>query len=399
MNYFGQSAWLLTMEGQTLEGISPFYAIVPKFILPFGVMVATTAAVVASQALISGSFTLINEAIRLNLWPKLRIVYPSNLKGQLYIPSINWLLMVGCIGVVLFFQESSKMEAAYGLTIIIGMMMSSILLIYYMTLKRYPGFVIYSFAAIYFLVESSFLLANLDKFPHGGYVSILIALALMLVMWVWYDSRKIRNRYVEFVKLEDYLGLLYDLSKDMSIPKYATHLVYLTGAEMKDEIESKTIYSILQKQPKRADIYWFVHVDVTDEPYTMEYKVNEIIRDDVIRIDFRLGFRIAPRINLMFRKVVQDMVKNREVDITSRYESLNKNNVMGDFRFVVMEKFLSNENDLPFYEKIVLKTYFWLKSISLSEEKAFGLDTSSVTVEKVPLVIAPPKELNLKRIA
>jgi KUP system potassium uptake protein len=224
-------------------------------------------------------------------------------------------------------------------------------------------------------------------------------MALMLVMWVWYDSRKIRNRYVEFVKLEDYLGLLYDLSKDMSIPKYATHLVYLTCADMKDEIESKTIYSILQKQPKRADIYWFVHVDVTDEPYTMEYRVNEIIRDDVIRIDFRLGFRVAPRINLMFRKVVQDMVKNREVDITSRYESLNKNNVMGDFRFVVMEKFLSNENELPFYEKIILKVYFFLKSISLSEEKAFGLDTSSVTVEKVPLVISPPKELNLRRIS
>lgn len=399
LNYFGQSAWLLSIEGQTITEISPFYAIIPKGILPLGVAIATTATVVASQALISGSFTLINEAIRLNLWPKLRIVYPSNLKGQLYIPSINWLLMTGCIGVVLFFQESSKMEAAYGLTIIIGMMMSSILLIYFMTLKRYLKPIIYSFAAVYFIVESSFLIANLEKFPHGGYVSILIAMALMLVMWVWYDSRKIRNRYVEFVKLEDYLGLLYDLSKDMSIPKYATHLVYLTGADMKDEIESKTIYSILQKQPKRADIYWFVHVDVTDEPYTMEYRVNEIIRDDVIRIDFRLGFRVAPRINLMFRKVVQDMVKNREVDITSRYESLNKNNVMGDFRFVVMEKFLSNENELPFYEKIILKVYFFLKSISLSEEKAFGLDTSSVTVEKVPLVISPPKELNLRRIS
>jgi len=399
LNYFGQSAWLLSIEGQTISDISPFYAIIPKGILPLGVVIATTATIVASQALISGSFTLINEAIRLNLWPKLRIVYPSNLKGQLYIPSINWLLMIGCIAVVLFFQESSKMEAAYGLTIIIGMMMSSILLIYFMTLKRYFKPVIYSFAAVYFVVESSFLIANLEKFPHGGYVSILIAMALMLVMWVWYDSRKIRNRYVEFVKLEDWLGLLYDLSKDMSIPKYATHLVYLTGADMKDEIESKTIYSILQKQPKRADIYWFVHVDVTDEPYTMEYRVNEIIRDDVIRIDFRLGFRVAPRINLMFRKVVQDMVKNREVDITSRYESLNKNNVMGDFRFVVMEKFLSNENELPFYEKLILKIYFFLKSISLSEEKAFGLDTSSVTVEKVPLVISPPKELNLKRIS
>jgi KUP system potassium uptake protein len=191
---------------------------------------------------------------------------------------------------------------------------------------------------------------------------------------------------------------MYDLSKDLSIPKYATHLVYLTSAGRKDEIESKIIYSILQKQPKRADIYWFVHVDLMDEPYTMEYKVTEIIKDDVIRIDFRLGFRVAPRINLMFRKVVQDMVKNKEVDITSRYESLNKNNVIGDFRFVVMEKFLSSENELPFYEKVVLKIYFFLKSISLSEEKAFGLDTSSVNIEKVPLIISPPREIHLKRL-
>jgi KUP system potassium uptake protein len=306
--------------------------------------------------------------------------------------------MFGCIGIVLFFRESKNMEAAYGLTIIIGMLMSSILLVYYMRLKRYRMFYIVGFMIIYAVIEVSFLIANLDKLPHGGWVTMLIATLLVIIMWIWYDARRIRNSYVEFVKLDEYLGLMFDLSKDLSIPKYATHLVYLTSANRKDEIESKIIYSILQKQPKRADIYWFVHVDLMDEPYTMEYRVTEIIKDDVIRIDFKLGFRVAPRINLMFRKVVQDMVKNKEVDITSRYESLNKNNVIGDFRFVVMEKFLSSENELPFYEKVVLKIYFFLKNISLSEEKAFGLDTSSVNIEKVPLIIAPPREINLKRL-
>ena len=306
--------------------------------------------------------------------------------------------MFGCIGVVLFFRESKNMEAAYGLTIIIGMIMTSLLLIYYMILKRYRSFYVVGFAICYFLIEFSFLIANMDKLPHGGWLSLAIATILIVVMWIWYDARRIRNSYVEFVKLDEYLGLMFDLSKDLSIPKYATHLVYLTSANRKDEIESKIIYSILQKQPKRADIYWFVHVDLMDEPYTMEYRVTEIIKDDVIRIDFKLGFRVAPRINLMFRKVVQDMVKNKEVDITSRYESLNKNNVIGDFRFVVMEKFLSSENELPFYEKVVLKIYFFLKNISLSEEKAFGLDTSSVNIEKVPLIIAPPREINLKRL-
>ena len=398
LNYFGQAAWLLEHQGSQLGVQTPFYSIIPESILPLGIIIATVAAIVASQALISGSFTLINEAIRLNLWPKLKIVYPTNLKGQLYIPVINWFLMFGCIGVILYFQNSANMEAAYGLTIIIGMMMSSTLLVFFMWLKRFPRWVIAGFIIVYALVESSFLIANLDKLPHGGWVSMLIAMVMMTIMWIWYDARKIRNSYVEFVKLDDYLGLLFDLSKDLTIPKYATHLVYLTSANKTSEIESKVIYSILQKQPKRADIYWFVHVDLTDEPYTSEYHVSEIIRDDVVRIDFRLGFRVAPRINLMFRKVVSDLVRCKEVDITSRYESLNKNNVMGDFRFVVMEKFLSNENDLPFYEKIVLKSYFVLKNLSLSEEKAFGLDTSSVTIEKVPLVIAPPRELNLKRV-
>jgi KUP system potassium uptake protein len=398
LNYMGQASFLLNLDGQQLGDISPLYAIIPKVILPLGIGIATIATIVASQALISGSFTLINEAIRLNLWPKVKINYPSNLKGQLYIPSINWLLMIGCLGIVMLFRESKNMEAAYGLTIIIGMLMSSILLVYYMRLKRYKMFYVIGFMITYAIIEIAFLIANLDKLPHGGWVTMLIATLLVIIMWIWYDARKIRNSYVEFTKLDDYLGLMYDLSKDLSIPKYATHLVYLTGANRKDEIESKIIYSILQKQPKRADIYWFVHVDLMDEPYTMEYKVTEIIKDDVIRIDFKLGFRVAPRINLMFRKVVQDLVKNKEVDITSRYESLNKNNVIGDFRFVVMEKFLSSENELPFYEKVVLKIYFFLKSISLSEEKAFGLDTSSVNVEKVPLIIAPPREINLKRI-
>jgi KUP system potassium uptake protein len=398
LNYFGQGAYLIGIEGTTLDGHNPFYSIMPEWFLPFGIAIATAATIVASQALLTGSFTLINEAIRLNFWPKVRINYPTILRGQLYVPSINWLLWAGCIGIVLYFQESSQMEAAYGLTIIIGMLMSSRLLTYYMIIKRYAKVLIIGFVVVYLVIEVAFLVANLKKFTHGGWISLLIASVLSFVMWAWYQARKIRNRYVEFVKLNEYLELLKELSKDLSIPKYATHLVYLTSADKRDEIESKIIYSILQKQPKRADIYWFVHVDVVDEPYRMEYKVNELVKEDVIRIDFRLGFRVAPRINLMFRKVVQDMVRNGEVDITSRYESLNRNNVIGDFRFVVLEKFLSNENEIPFYEKIVLDIYFLLKEWSLSEERAFGLDTSSVTVEKVPLVVSPTREINLKRI-
>jgi len=398
LNYFGQSAWLLKHDGQNLDGMNPFYEIMPDWFFIPGFIIATIATVVASQALISGSFTLINEAIRLNLWPKVKIAYPTVMKGQLYIPSINWLLFLGCAGVVLYFKESSAMEAAYGMTIIIGMLMTSTLLVYYMGMKRFNPMLINTFIAVYLIVELAFLISNIEKIHEGGYISLIIASIIALVMWIWYDARKIRNSYVEFVDLNEYLDLLCELKEDLTVPKYATHLVFLTSANYDEQVESKIIYSILQKQPKRADIYWFLHVDVVDEPYRMEYKVNEIVNDAVIRVDFYLGFRVAPRINLMFRKVVQDLVKQHEVDIVSRYESLNKNQVIGDFRFIVLEKFLSNENDLPFYEKIVLDIYFMLKNISLSEEKAFGLDTSSVHVEKVPLIIAPMRELNLKRI-
>jgi len=316
LNYFGQGAWLINHSGESLSafaGGNPFYSIMPDWFLYIGIGIATIATVVASQALISGSFTLINEAMRLNFWPKVRINYPTNMRGQLYIPSVNWLLWLGCVIIVWRFRESSNMGAAYGLAIVLTMLMTTTLLMFYLRLRRYPTILIAILFVVYVFIEGSFLVANLSKFEHGGWVTLMIASGLIVIMLIWYQARKIRNRYVEFVKLADYAGTIAELSKDMTIPKYATHLVYLTSANNTDEIESKIIYSILQKQPKRADIYWFVHVDVVDEPYRMEYKVNEIIHDDVIRIDFRLGFRVAPRINLMFRKVVQDMVKNKEV--------------------------------------------------------------------------------------
>jgi KUP system potassium uptake protein len=401
LNYFGQGAWLIAHEGEVLTSFkssNPFFAMMPEAFIPYGIVIATIAAVIASQALISGSFSLINEAMRLNLWPKVRVKYPSELKGQLYIPSLNWLLLAGCIGIVIYFRESANMGAAYGLAIVLCMLMTTTLLNFYMHIKRYNKLFIYFIITVYLVIEFAFLFANLSKFSHGGWITLLIAACLMSVMTIWFLAKKIRQRYVDLVKLADHQSKLVDLSNDNSIPKYATHLVYMTGANNPEEIESKVIYSILQKRPKRADIYWFVHVDVMDEPYRMDYKVTHVAADDIIRVDFRLGFRVAPKINLMFRKVVEDLVKNKEVDITSRYESLNKNNIIGDFKFVVIEKFLSYENDLPFFEKLILNAYFLLKRFSLSEAKAFGLDSSSVKIEKFPMVISPAKDCNLHRI-
>ena len=405
INYLGQGAWLLAnYKGQLItkeaidNGFNSFYGVMPHWFLYFGIAIATAATIIASQALISGSFTLISEAIRLNLWPKQKINYPTEAKGQLYIPATNLLLYVGCIGIVLYFKKASNMEAAYGLAITVTMIATSILFANYLVIRRAPGKLIYLYLFVYLLIELSFLYANMDKFPHGGYVTLVVGGLLFLVMYNWYRARKIKNRYVEFVRLEHYIPKIKELSNDKSVAKYATHLVYLTSADNPKEIEHKIIYSILNKKPKRADIYWFIHVDTLDDPYTSEYKVDHIIPNDIIRIEFRLGFRMAPRINLMFRKVVEDLVANREVNITSRYESLERSNVTGDFSFIVLEKYLSQDNDLPIWEQMMMKLHFWLKEISLSEERGFGLDTSTVTVEKFPLIVAPVSNLKLKRI-
>ena len=398
LNYLGQGAWLLEHQGQMLEGKNPFFALMPQWFLLIGISIATIAAIIASQALITGSFTLVAEAIRLNMWPKVKLNYPTDVKGQLFVPSMNRLLLLGCIGVVLYFRESTNMEAAYGLAITLTMLMTTILLTVWLRAKKVALSLVIGFASLYGIIEGAFLIANMRKFPHGGWVSLAIGGALMGVMYVWLKAFYIKRRLTEFVRLEPYVDALKQLSDDDTIPKYSTHLVFLTSAERSSEIEQKIIYSIFQKRPKRADIYWFIHVDTTDEPYTMEYKVTEVAPDDVFRINFRLGFRVQQRINLYFRKVIEDLVRNKEVDITSRYESLNKQHVTGDFRFVVLEKFLSIENDFPTMEKLVMQAYFYIRQFIASEDQYFGLDTSSVKVEKVPLVIAPVREVALKRI-
>lgn len=398
INYLGQGAYLLQFEGQNLTELNPFYALMPDWFLLTGIIIATSAAIIASQALISGSFTLISEALRLNVWPKVKVKYPSDAKGQLYVPSANWMLWAGCVGVVLYFRESSHMEAAYGLAITIAMMMTTILLANYLRKVHFPRLAVMSIVLIYFSIEGSFLLANLSKFSHGGWVSLLISAIFIAIMWVWFKGRKIKNRLTEFVNLKKYLPILHELRNDQSIPKFATHLVFLTSADHLMEVENKVIYSILQKQPKRADIYWFLHIHVDDQPYTMQYKVDIIVPQDVIKVEFRLGFRVEQKINFYFRKVVEELMKNGEVDVTSRYSSLSKQNITGDFRFVVLKRHLSNENELSLYERIIMDAYFMLDHLSLTEEKAFGLDTSSVIVEKVPMVIAPLKDFKLKRV-
>ncbi|MFN0034851.1 MAG: KUP/HAK/KT family potassium transporter [Saprospiraceae bacterium] len=397
LNYLGQAAWLLHHEGAALAE-NPFYGMMPDWFLWPGIVIATFAAIIASQALISGSFTLASEAIRLGFLPKMTVKFPSNMKGQIYIPAVNTFLWLGCVGVVLFFQRSSHMEHAYGLAIVLAMLCTTILLSNWLVVRRIGAGWIWAMLFFYLLLEGLFLVANASKFLEGGYVTVIMATLLFGTMYLWVTARRIRQRYSDEMKIKDYLDQLIKLSNDEDVPKYATNLVFLTAAKSPKKVEEKVLYSILQTQPKRADVYWFVHIQTTDEPYTMEYEVNTIAPDDVYKVNFRLGFRVQQRMNVFMHKVVQELVENEELTIYSRYHSTASKYPTGDFRFVLIQEFLSNENDLPWAEQLILSIYLTVKGWVSSPQNWFGLDSDSVEVEQAPLVLQPVKEVGLKRV-
>lgn len=387
LNYFGQGAWILKNSDVVNEWTNPFFAIMPHWFLITGIIISAAAAIIGSQAMISGSYTLISEAISLNFWPKIKINYPTNIKGQMYISSINWILYFCCLFVVIFFQRSSNMEAAYGLTITITMLMTTSLLSIYLYYKKFPVYFILLFLLVYLTIEGTFLIANLNKFLNGGWFTLMLGGSLFIIMYVWFNGRKIKNSFIEFVKIENYYEILKELSADTSIPKYATNLVFLTKANKVTDIESKIIYSILNKQPKRADTYWLLHVDILDEPHVLEYKVTKLIPGILNKIDFKIGFKVQPRVNLFFRQVLEEMNRNEEVDLESHYYSLRKYHILSDFRFVVIDRIQNYDFDFPPREQFIMDLYAFFKTFGITEVRALGLDTSNVTVETVPLYI------------
>ncbi len=397
LNYLGQAAWLLHHEGQVLPE-NPFYGMMPHWFLWPGIILATLAAIIASQALISGSFTLASEAIRLGMLPKLTVRFPSNMKGQLYIPAVNTFLWAGCIGVVLLFKHSGAMEAAYGLAIILAMLCTTILLANWLIIRRLSAPLVWSFLLFYILMEGVFLVANSTKFHEGGYVTVAMASLLFGLMILWITAKRIRKRYSEEVKIKDFLDQLILLSNDNDIPKYATNLVFMSSVKSAKKVEDSVLYSILQTQPKRADVYWFVHIETTDEPFTMEYEVNTIAPDDVYKVNFSLGFRVQQRMNVFMKKVVEELAENGELSLYSRYHSMSSKYPTGDFRFVLVQEFLSNENELPWFEQLIMSIYLTVKTWVASPKNWFGLDSDSVAIEEAPLVLQPVKDVRLKRV-
>lgn len=386
--YAGQTAWLMNHQGETIGDISPFFHIVPVAIYWPSLIIATLATIIASQALICGCFTLINEAIRLDIWPRHLVNFPGKMKGQLYIPFFNWFLMVGCVGMVLYFKESVKMEAAFGLSVTLTMLMSTVLINFYLHAKRVNFLLVALITGIFLCIETAFLLANLQKIKDGGWITLLIGFGLFAVMLIWYKGRVIKKQITQMVELDPFLSKLKKLSIDESIPKLSTNLVYLTTSVTEKKIEQTIINSIFHAgKPKRADIYWFIHVTVTDEPHTTTYSVDTMVKNDVYFISFKLGFRIEPRIDYYFRQVVSEMIQNGEVDVSQRCEYSYQQTAIGDFKFIIMDSFLSFDNDMPAWKRFIMKSYYNLKHLSVRESINFGLDKSNLIEEKYPVIV------------
>ncbi|MEO7176152.1 MAG: KUP/HAK/KT family potassium transporter [Saprospiraceae bacterium] len=400
LNYMGQGAWLMARAGgQLTKDQNPFFEIMPEWFLYSGIIIATMATIIASQAMITGSFSLINEAVKLKVWYRLHIIYPSEHRQQLYIPTINWMLCFGCIAVVLFFQESSNMEAAYGMAITLAMLSTTILLfIYWFRIRKTPLVIASFFLALFLVVETGFFYSNLQKIPHGAWVTLMVSGIFFMIMFIHYRASRIRSKSLKYYKLERFLPVFNDVINDTSIPKYASNIVYMINANRKDEIEASVIESIFKKQPKRADTYWFVNMHVADEPYACNYKITQIIEHKLTRVDFYLGYKMHPSANVLFRKVLEELEASHEISLENADPMLRRHDIKADFLYITIEKKFAFEDSLNTMDKVLIKGYELLNRLSVTAAEHFNLTSENLIVETYPIRFREHEAFNLTRI-
>nr|WP_304966876.1 KUP/HAK/KT family potassium transporter [Paramuribaculum intestinale] len=387
LNYLGQGAWLLTHAREAAGGINPFYAVMPQWMTLAGVAMSTGAAIIASQALLSGSFTIFSEAVNLGFWPRLKIDYPSTEKGQLYVSSVNWCLLAGCLLTVVIFRDSSHIEAAYGLAVTIAMLTTTLLLAFWLRSRGVNMIVVGAFFTFFMTVEGIFFVANMSKFVHGGWFSLMIAAVVGSIMIVWRNSTRRRASFIEYRRMADSAATISAVKADKEIPKYASNLVYLSRSGDPSLVESKLLYSIVNKQPKRADHYWFVHIDHVDSPDELSYSVSVAVPETIYVVTMHLGFRVAPRISVYLRQIVEDLVVSGDLDLRSGYPSLRREGIPGDFRFIILHRIFSPTSICGATTALLMRLHDILRHIGVSDTSAYGLDTSVVTAETVPLII------------
>lgn len=402
LNYLGQGAWLnrVVEEGLYLEveNLNPFFMILPEGWLIFGVLFATLAAVIASQALLSGSFTLVSEAIKLHLWPRLKLLYPGTSIGQVYIPSINFILWLACSLIVLTFRTSTHMEAAYGLSITITMLMTTILLYFYLIKEKHSQFWSLLITIFFAVIESIFFISSASKFLHGGYVAIMMALIIICVMTIWQWGNQIEEREAVEVDLKAFVPQLAALHEDQNIPMFQTNAVFLVPRMEGDLIGKQFLYSILDKQPKRAKVYWFVNVVVTDEPYTQSYTVDTLGTDFIVKVKLYLGFRVNQEVNVYLRQIIIDLMKEGSLVEQPQKYSITPGRKVGDFQFVLIQESLSNSTELSRWERQIMQAKLFIKRYATTPESWFGLEYSEIKRELVPLVIGKVRQTHLRKI-
>ncbi|MFC0362274.1 KUP/HAK/KT family potassium transporter [Enterococcus canintestini] len=399
LNYLGQAAWLLSVyqdpKIQAIEQLNPFFRILPASWMVFGVIFATIAAVIASQALLSGSFTLVSEAIKLRLLPRMKIMYPGSSIGQMYIPAVNFILWLACSLIVLTFRTSSHMEAAYGLSITVTMLMTTLLLYFYLSEKRHNKLLAACVSLFFAAIETIFFISSAAKFLHGGFVAVIIALLILAVMIIWEWGNIIQEEAADTVHLKEYIPQLAALRQDESIPMYQTNVVFLVPHINDDEIGKQFVYSILDKRPKRAQTYWFVNVVVTDEPYTKEFSVDTLETDFIVVVRLYLGFRVNQEVNVYVRQIIHDLMKDGRLPKQPQRYSLTPGRNVGDFQFVLIEEELSNNTELGKWERQIMQAKLLIKRHTMSPENWFGLEYSDVLYETVPLIIGRTKKTRL----
>ncbi len=388
INYLGQSALCLQDGFHLAPNQTVFYAMVPKDLLYFAIGIATAATIIASQALITGVFTLMNEAIKLDLWTNLKVKYPSEHQGQIYIPFINWFLMGGCLLVIAVFQKSSAMEATYGLAITIDMVMTSILLCYLMILryKKFRPFFLLIFA-IFLIIEAIFLMSNLGKIVHGGWFTLVLAISFFSILFLYYKAKLLRRNITAYVPMSKVKPLLIAVKADDKLHFEASNLVYPTRSTHPDKLDSTVFFSLFNKRPRKAGVYWFLHLDIISDPWGVHYSVNEVIDQTCYYVRLQLGFKEEHRVEYMMRKIQSNMVRKGELTGESVFDSVRGQLDEVDFKFIVLNSRVATDNHLTAFQTLCVKAYRFVKSTGLKPAEDFGLDKTNVVVEYIPISV------------
>ena len=400
INYLGQGAWIVSNTGSaalhTIHDLNPFFMMLPEFLRPFAVLLGAAAAVIASQALITGSYTLVSEAVMLNLLPHMEIHYPADTKGQLYISMVNKVLWIGCAMVVLYFRSGARMESAYGLAITVTMLMTTLLISVYLNKVKGKKLLSVVILMIFGMIEAVFFASSLTKFTHGGYVTVILTCILLALMYVWHRGTQLERKFYHHLTMQDYIDELEQLRNDTELPLYCHNLVYLESAHDEPTIDRDILYSILDRDPKRAEAYWFISVNVTEEPDTLEYDVETFGTDFIFRVRMNIGFKCDQRINRYLRQIVSDLQASGELPIQHKKHSIYEKNTVGTFKFCIIHKLIPHKSELAGLDKAVLKTKYFVRRLAGSKTTWYGLDTSNVIIEQVPMTI--PSHTDTKTI-